>query len=265
MRTEAQAEVLALDVVASDGRDEIRSGIDTVLSPSAGTSAGAGSGGDVTLTAPRYARPGGTTQLSLRFRGLAGPGSASMSLPEGVAVVSAFPPATTAGQGTLAWEGLTSASGSIKVRVTVPATALPGTALAFGGTLTDARGSVGDTMSVLVREGVEAASPAVQVTAPSFVVSGAWTTATLRATNVGDGALLDLALPAGVRFVSSIPAPTQVEEGRVRWTLGQATSVKMNVRLELDAGIEAGRPLHLVAKLVDAAGSGSASATMTTR
>lgn len=266
MTTDGAAEVVAVDVLASDGHDEIRSGIDTVLSPSSGGgSVTPGAGADVTLSAPRYVKPGGETQISLRFRGLAGTGNATMSLPAGVVFVSGQPTPTAVEGNLISWRDLSSLSGTIKVRVTIPAAALPGSSLAVTGTLTDARGSVGDNLGLAVREGVEAAAPAALVTAPSFVVAGAQTTATLRATNVGEGALLDLTLPSGVSFVSSIPAPVSIEPGRVRWSPPATTSTKLTVRLAVDAGVATGSRLTLGGSLIDASGTSSSEAVMTVR
>lgn len=95
--------------------------------------------GTLQIGAPRRVRRGLTAQVSVRYRGLAAPGTIRLYLPRELVVQSSVPTAQVIGD-QLVWEGLSSTAGNLKFKALIPADTMLGAVLEVYGELLDGAG-----------------------------------------------------------------------------------------------------------------------------
>ena len=259
----ASVEVGSIDAAVTDVQGDVRTGLDTLIYE-AGTNpaTNAGTASRVSLTAPRFAKPGLLTQFSLRYRSMAGGVSATLTLPAGMTATASYPAASSTNGSVLTWNSLRPGSGAVKVRAVIPTNTILGTTLIASALVTDDRGSLADSVEIPLIPGAGGGSSTLTLTTVSYVVAGAQTTATLRYGNVEAGTVVEMTLPPGVGFASAVPAPSSVQSGLVRWVLPAATSGKISPRLVIGSEVPSGTTLTVTSTIV---GGQPSAATMTVR
>ncbi|HEU4328101.1 MAG TPA: SdrD B-like domain-containing protein [Roseiflexaceae bacterium] len=205
----------------------------------------------VLKTGPARVPVGATFSYSLAVRNTGtGPAAALVedTLPAGLRLLSATPaPSQVSGQ-TLRWDLGTLAPGAartILVQVRAEATAAPRITNTATITTTTPGDDPGDNDSSTETE-VQRPNLVIRKDGPASAWAGDTLTYTIGVTNTGDLAaaaptVQDI-LPAGLSFVSATPAPAEVDDQTLRWTLpalapGAATRITVVARLGTGAGL----------------------------
>jgi hypothetical protein len=106
----------------------------------------------LTVTAPRHARRGLATTMSLRFRKVTGNAIVRLHLSPGLAFEQAIPSAERGPDGELLWFGLAGPTGNLKVKARIDADVPIGTALLIHADLIDSQGRTErQTETIVVR------------------------------------------------------------------------------------------------------------------
>jgi len=97
----------------------------------------------VALTLARTVTAGLTTDVSASYEGLSGSGALTIALPAGMSAQSTVPSGATLAGGNVTFSGLSSATGSVRVRALVSSGLASGTGLPVSATISDTSGASG--------------------------------------------------------------------------------------------------------------------------
>lgn len=241
------------------------------------TIVGSGGGGTTTSTGAfgmsmsslRTVTPGTTTDLTVRFDNLQGPGSALIQLPDEMTPVLAVPSAQLT-PGEASWTGLPSGASSVKLRVMVDPNAKGGKTISILAQATDATGSPASAQgSTVVRESTTSSGGAelsLSLSVLRNVTAGLTTDITASYDSMQGNGALTMTLPLGMSLSSSVPSNPLVDGRDITWSgLSDASGV-VRARVLVSSGLQSGAALPISAEIRDSSGAvGSAAGTTSVR
>ncbi|MFN2376553.1 MAG: hypothetical protein ABR538_08440, partial [Candidatus Binatia bacterium] len=234
-----------------------------------GTTGGSGAFG-MGLSALRSVTPGTTTDISVRYENLQGPGSVQIVLPPELTAVLAVPGAAFSGN-TATWNGLTYEGASLKLRVLVNAAAQPGKTLAISAVGTDASGgTVTSQASTVVRDSSTStggeADLAMSLTLTRTVTKGLTSDISASYEGLQGSGQLTITLPPGLTLQSSVPSGASVSGSNVIWSGLTDSSGSVRARVLVSTDLESGAVLPVSGAVSDSSGaSGTAAGTTSVR
>lgn len=218
--TDSDANASGIIAIGAGQRDEVN------LSYDIGVTDGADI--QITKTGPATAALGSSFSFTLTWRNN-GPGSAqnvsvSDTIPAGLTYVSASPAPSSVSGSTLAWNYGTQANGASGT-ITVNVTASGTTSVQNCATVstTSALDSAGNNTSCSTPT-IQTPNVTIAKTAPGTATVGGSLSYGLTVQNTGtasaDSVSVSDTLPAGLTYVSAVPAPTGVSGNTLIWNLG---------------------------------------------
>ncbi|MFT5042108.1 MAG: putative repeat protein (TIGR01451 family) [Hyphomicrobiaceae bacterium] len=219
----------------------------------------------MSLTALRSVTPGTTTDLTVRYKNLQAPGSVQINLPPELTPVLAVPEAATTGT-SATWTNLTSASGSMKLRVLVDAGAKGGRTLAIQTSGTDGvGGSASAQASTTVRESTTGGGElALSMSLARTVTMEITSDISVSYDNMQGSGQVTLTLPDGLTLSSSVPAGAQTSGQEVTWNGLTDSSASLRARVLVSSEFTSGEVLSVGGVVTDSSGASSSVGGTTT-
>jgi hypothetical protein len=218
----------------------------------------------ITINAPNTVKRGLTADISVRYDDLGGPGTLTLFFPPEMTPQLTVPAGAIEGH-KVTWVALPSPGGSVKVRVFVEPTAVPGGTLDFAATLRDDQGSGASAEgSVQVRDESGSSDPTITISVPSHIRKGLTTDISLRYEDVTGPGIVTLSLPTVL--TPQLTVPTGVVSGNAITWLGLSSSVgSLKARVLVNDAAVPGQTLTIAVNLLDGDQSASDSVLTTVR